>query len=140
MNLSKTSEYAMRIMSFMATRGEDVYSAEYLYEELKIPRRYLRRLLTDLSKANLISSNRGRSGGFSIHRDPFKISLKEILDITEGKDATSKCILGFSCCVAGKPCLLHDEWIKARTLMNQILEKTTLGGLNEKYQLSILNT
>ena len=50
MILNKTTEYALTILGFMATRNENMYSAEYLHQQLNIPCRYLRRLLTDLSK------------------------------------------------------------------------------------------
>lgn len=129
MNFSKTTEYALRILSFMATRDEVMFSAEYLYQELKIPRRYLRRLLTGLSKAGIIASTRGRSGGFVFQRDPDQITLKEIIDLMEGENTMNQCILGFSCCVAGSFCSLHNDWSEAREKMMGVLSRTTLGRL-----------
>jgi len=132
MNLSKTTGYALQILSFMATREEALYSAEYLYGELKVPRRYLRRLLTGLSHAGLITGTKGRNGGFVFARDPGSISLKEIIDLMEGPEIKDQCILGLSCCVAGSFCALHEEWVETREKMAEILAKTTLGMLKEK--------
>jgi len=42
MILSKTTEYALNVLAYMATRNEEMYPAEYLCRELKIPRQYLR--------------------------------------------------------------------------------------------------
>lgn len=35
MILNKTTEYALTVLGFMATRNEEMYSAEYLHQQLK---------------------------------------------------------------------------------------------------------
>ena len=55
MNINKTAEYALRIFGYMALDDNKLYSANDIYENLKIPFRYLRKLLTTLSKSDLIS-------------------------------------------------------------------------------------
>jgi Rrf2 family protein len=132
MHLSKTTEYALRILSFMASDDQNLYSSEYLYEKLKIPRRYLRRLLTELSKAGLLSGARGREGGFTFQRDPDTITLMEIIDLMEGKEGMNQCILGFALCVSGGKCKLHDQWSVARTQMSEVLKMNTLGSLKNR--------
>jgi len=138
MKLNKTTEYALTILGFMATRNENMYSAEYLHNQLNIPRRYLRRLLTDMSKHGFIKSTSGRNGGFIFARDLKEISLSMVIDTMEGSDAIFTCILGFGCCIVDKPCILHDSWIEARSKMVNTLSNTTLADLKEKYQLDLI--
>src|SRR5665647_625100 len=138
MTLNKTTEYALTILGFMATRNENVYSAEYLHKQLNIPRRYLRRILTDLSKHGFLKSTSGRNGGFVFARDLKEISLATIINTIEGSDAIFTCILGFSCCIVDKPCIMHDSWMEARSKMVDILSNTTLADLKEKYQLDLI--
>ena len=69
MRLSKTSEYALRILSFMAKEPKALYSAKYLVESLNISDKYLRKLMTILSKADFIKSIQGRVGGYSFNKD-----------------------------------------------------------------------
>ena len=137
MTLNKTTEYALTILGFMATRNENMYSAEYLHKQLNIPRRYLRRILTDLSKHGFLKSTSGRNGGFVFARDLKEISLAMIINTIEGSDAIFTCILGFSCCIVDKPCIMHDSWMDARSKMVDILSNTSLADLKEKYQLDI---
>jgi Rrf2 family protein len=137
MILNKTTEYALTILGFMATRNENMYSAEYLHKQLNIPRRYLRRILTDLSKHGFLKSTSGRNGGFVFARDLNEISLATIINTIEGSDAIFTCILGFSCCIVDKPCIMHDSWMEARSKMVDILSNTSLADLKEKYQLDI---
>lgn len=133
MVLSKTTEYTLTVLGFMATRNEEIYSAEYLYNELKIPRRYLRRLLTDLSKLGFIKSTSGRSGGFVFAKDLNEINFLNIIHAMEGDEAFTTCLLGFSCCIVDKPCVMHDAWTEARSKMIEILTQTTLADLKDKY-------
>lgn len=137
MILNKTTHYALTVLAFMATRNEEVYSAEYLYEQLNIPRRYLRRLLTDLSRLGFIRSTKGRKGGFVFAMPMEEISILNIINSMEEPDALDKCILGFSCCIVDKPCAMHDQWIEAKSKMTDTLTNTSLAGLREKYRMDI---
>lgn len=138
MRLSKTTEYALSVLAFMATRNQKMYAAELLHQELKIPRQYLRRLMTDLSKKGFIVSTRGRSGGFVFARDISTINIAQVIDAMEGVDAMNTCLLGFTACIAGHPCVMHDLWTESRSKMIETLTKTTLADLNEKYRKDIV--
>jgi Rrf2 family nitric oxide-sensitive transcriptional repressor len=138
MILSKTTEYELSILGFMATRDLDLYPAEYLYDQLKIPRQYLRRLLTVLSKKGFIASSRGRNGGFVFARDLSTINFSQVIDAMECPDAMNTCLLGFTACVAGHPCAIHDTWMEARMKMKETLTKTSLADLRDKYQNDLL--
>ena len=137
MILNKTTRYALTVLGFMATRDEEKYSAEYLYEQLSIPKRYLRRLLTDLSRLGFIRSTKGRNGGFVFAIPTEDISILNIINSMEETDALDKCILGFSCCIVDKPCAMHDQWVEARSKMTDMLTNTSLATLYEKYRLDI---
>lgn len=134
MILSRTTEYALSVLAFMATRDEELYPADYLCSELKIPRQYLRRLLTDLSKKGFVAGSRGRNGGFVFARDLSSITFAQIIDSMEGEDAMNSCLLGFTACIADKPCAMHELWTDARSRMVETLRNTSLADLREKYR------
>ena len=139
MKLKRTTEYALSVLAFMATRNQKMYPAELLHLELKIPRQYLRRLMTDLSKKGFIVSTRGRSGGFAFARAMSTINIAQVIDAMEGADAMNTCLLGFTACIAGQHCVMHDLWTESRLKMIETLTKTTLADLNEKYQKDVLS-
>lgn len=138
MILNKTTEYALTVLGFMATHNENMYSAEYLHQQLNIPRRYLRSLLTDLSKHGFLKSSSGRNGGFVFAQDLKEINLALVINKLEGIDAICTCILGFNCCIVDKPCIMHESWMEARSKMVETLTNTTLADLKEKYQMDLL--
>jgi Rrf2 family protein len=133
MNLKKTTEYALSVLAYMATRNQKIYAAELLHKELQIPRQYLRGLLTDLSRKGFIVSTRGRNGGFIFARELSSVNFAQVIDAMEGEEALNTCLLGFTACIVDRPCVMHDLWTESRSKMIETLKSTTLGALREKY-------
>ncbi|MFH0999570.1 MAG: Rrf2 family transcriptional regulator [Bacteroidota bacterium] len=132
MKLSKTSEYALRILSFMAKNPDQLYSAKSLIESLKISDKYLRRLMTDLSKAGFIKSIQGRDGGYSFAKSPNQIFLADIINSVEGMDKYLGCVLGFDKCSDDYPCVMHSTWTAVREKFSETFHNKTLADFNFK--------
>ena len=126
MILSKTTEYAVRILSFMAKNNTELNSAKYLHNKLNIPYKYLTRLMTDLVKNNYLISIKGRNGGFKINKELSKITLANIIESVEGMDSFNSCVLGFHECSDENPCAMHFIWEENKHNFVHTLEKTTL--------------
>ena len=127
MNFSKTTEYAMRVLSHMAIKDKELYSAQYLHETLSIPQKYLRKLLTNLSKKGLINSSKGRNGGFSFSKDINDIYIIDIIEAVEGFEVFQPCFFGFEKCFLDKKCVMHSKWAKLRKSLKEIFSETSLG-------------
>lgn len=132
MTLSKTTEYALRTLAFMAADISRMYSSDYLHKNLKIPKKYLQSLLTDLSKSGLITSNRGKYGGFSITKSTKKIFLSDIIEAVEGFQKSPTCFFGFGECALNEPCAMHDAWEKSQKELIKTLSTTKLSDLIKK--------
>ncbi len=126
MKLSNTSEYALRILFFMARDEAKLYSAKHLIEELKISDKYLRRLMTNLVKAGFISSIQGRDGGYKFNKKADEIFLSDVIDAVEGMDKYTGCALGFCECSDTNPCAMHKTWAPVRDKFITALSKNTI--------------
>jgi len=126
MNLSKTSKYAFRILVHMAKDEKGLYSAQQLHKDIDVPERYLRRLLTDLSKSGFIKSTQGRQGGFTFARDISTITLLQIVEAIDGLESINECILGYKTCAFNHLCPMHDVWEETKLKVIETLSKTTL--------------
>lgn len=131
MNFSKTTSYALSILSFMADHKGGKFSARQLHEKLEIPWPYMRQLLTSLSKSGFIKSVQGRNGGFLLKRSADQITLAEIVDAVEGLDVLGTCIMGFKKCPFNHTCAMHETWTFTRESILNILKNTTLDQLKE---------
>jgi Rrf2 family transcriptional regulator, iron-sulfur cluster assembly transcription factor len=132
MFITKTSEYALRILTYMALNSEKLLSAQNLHDELQIPKRYLMRLLTDLSKCGFIAATRGRSGGYVFARPLETIYFSEIIDAVEGMISFEGCVLGNPVCPVDKPCALHQIWEKPKLAFLDTVRNTTLADLKKQ--------
>jgi len=132
MILSKTSEYALRILSYMARHEQEKLSAQEMHEKMHIPCRYMCRLLTRLAASGFIKSERGISGGFIFAKPLDQIYVGEVIASVEGFEKESYCILGFEECSFEKACSMHAIWADAREKVVQVLTTTTVADLMTK--------
>lgn len=132
MNFSKTASYSLNVLSYMAGKADSSMSAAYLHKMLGIPYPYLRQVLSALSKNGFIKSLRGRSGGFTFNKEIRDISLRDIIESTDGLESLENCILGFKKCPFDNECAMHSVWESTRRNIYKVLEETSLADLVEK--------
>lgn len=124
MHLSKTSKYAIKLLTFMATQDAEMFKSKELCETLDIPYKYLSAIITNLTKAGIISSSKGRNGGITFTKELKDITLLDITSITESTDI-DQCIMGFGRCKEDEKCLLHDTWKAPKeSVVNDFLSQT----------------
>lgn len=126
MFFSKTSTYALRVLIRMAQEENRSFSASELYHELNIKLRYLRRLMTDLTRQGFIQSTRGRNGGYMLAKSTKSIYLAEIIDAIEGFESFKTCVLGVADCKLSQVCAMHNVWQGVKADMIRTLSTTTL--------------
>lgn len=63
--------------------GRTITRLEELAQREAVSANFLVQILTDLRRANLIESRRGKAGGYLLTRDPAQINLREIVDAVE---------------------------------------------------------
>lgn len=130
MQLHNTSQYAIRILSYIANDGKKKqYSAKELSEVLTIPYKFLTKIMTELVKAGLINSIKGREGGYELSKPASEIKIMDILDTFNERVNDDKCVLGIGICDGNNKCGLHDQWVEPKNLIQKMFEETTLDNL-----------
>ena len=81
------------------------------------------KLLQQLVKAGLVNSMKGPTGGFYLTPDQMKRPIIEIIEVIDGKNVFRECGLGLSKCSATHPCPIHDEYKKAREILQRLFEE-----------------
>ncbi len=85
--------------------------------------------MTRLSKAGLIASHQGRSGGYFFLKPPAEINLMDILAAMNDTSVMYNCILGFVSCSDDNPCALHKYWAEQRNKLMDMFQSFTLSQL-----------
>jgi Rrf2 family transcriptional regulator, iron-sulfur cluster assembly transcription factor len=130
MRLSKTTEYAVRALTFMAQNLDSLVSVNALSKTLGIPYKYLARLMTQLSQAGLVDSAQGKKGGYRIARPLNEIYLYHVVDTVEGLANYHRCVLGFPECNDEDPCSMHHLWEPHLIGIRHMIYENTLADLN----------
>jgi Rrf2 family transcriptional regulator, nitric oxide-sensitive transcriptional repressor len=131
MNFNKTTEYALRILSYMAADETKLYSADEIFQKLNIPYRYLRKQLTILSKSGLMISLQGIKGGYKLAKKNRDISLLDIVTACGEDFVSDMCFFGINECSFGQKCAMHDKWAVVKENIRQVLRTTTLADLKK---------
>ena len=130
MELSNTSQYAIRILNHIANSDEKLLlNAKDISQTLNIPYKFLSKIMTELVKSNFIISIRGREGGYKLARAACKISIMDILNQFNEFKYQDQCVLGIGVCDGKNRCSMHDQWAQPKELMRKMFQETTLKNL-----------
>lgn len=129
--LSRSSEYAIRALTFLARQQRDGrhYLARDMAERLGLPAAFLGKVLQPLVARGLLHSQRGRSGGFRLARPASEIPLVRIVETQESIGPANVCLLGQHACDDAHACALHDTWMRVANAFHDRLRRTTLQDL-----------
>lgn len=125
--LSKTAEYALRAVVWLAKHSERLEAADALAEATQVPRRYLHKVLQDLARADLVRSQPGPGGGYSLASDPETTTILDVVNAVAPLERIRHCPLGLISHT--KLCPLHAELDKMYAVAERALAQVTLAEL-----------
>ncbi len=126
MILNKTTEYAIRILVYMQLKDQEYYSVSSLHNALKLPYKYITKLMTSLAKEGLVKTQMGRSGGYYLAHPANQIYLKDIIQATHDFKRLNECVLGHQECSEENPCSLHSNWAPIKSAIETMINELTL--------------
>ena len=132
MEISCKSEYALLAMLELAVRykqGEPLQIRQIASMQ-NIPDRYLEQVLAALRRGGLIRSQRGAKGGYFLAREPWQITLLEVIVCIEGWDLEGK--NGQENPHTIETALVRDVWQEARQAFQSVLQNQTLQDLCDR--------
>jgi len=139
MFFSKTCEYAIRAVIFIAQKSEGgkKVGIREVAAGIDSPEHFIAKILQDLSKRQLIQSSKGPNGGFYIGDTSRRHTLADIVSAVDGDKVFTGCGLGLKICSETKPCPLHNQFKEIRKKMQVALQSATIGEFNENLNLGL---
>jgi Rrf2 family protein len=127
MKLSIAAEYAVRgILVLTEEYGQGPVTLETVCARRKLPKQYLTKLFSHLSKAGLIHPVRGKGGGYSLGRSPDQINLLQVIEAVEGPIILNLCQHSPSKCMHDL-CKIRPMWTDLQKTVREKLSGITLG-------------
>ncbi|WP_426015309.1 RrF2 family transcriptional regulator [Caulobacter sp. DWR2-3-1b2] len=128
--LSQKARYALRAMIELARESGQVTAGE-LAVRADAPRKFLEAILLALARKGLVTSRRGKFGGYLLGRAAETISFAEVIRLVDGPLALAPCVsrTAFRRCEDCRDlatCSLREALLRARDATAQVLEGYSL--------------
>ncbi len=127
--LSKLTDYATVILSHMAREDGRVHGAIEVAAATGIALPTVSKILKQLSKAGVLSSQRGPKGGYALRRSPHRISVASVISALEGPIALTECSASLKSCEQAAGCRIQGNWNLLNQRVALALESVTLADL-----------
>ena len=114
LRISKLTDYGVALMAHLAQEPARVHTASELSAALLLGAPTVSKLMKQLARGGLLSSQRGVNGGYALARDAGDISVADIVDALEGAIALTECALPGACSQA-EHCSVKGNWMALST-------------------------
>ena len=130
MQLTSTTDYAIRIVCYLAAQSQMISTSE-LSQELSVPYSYIPKITKKLKQAGIIKACEGIKGGYQIAKQPENISLRDVISCTEPTMAISRCLEKEGGCSKNyiACCKVHQILLDLQNIYNNRLESVKISDI-----------
>ncbi len=126
---SKACEHGLKAMIYIASKsmeGERVKIGE-VAEHTGTPEAFTAKVLSTLSRHELLHSIKGPYGGFEMDQQQMQqFRIADIVSAIDGNKLFEGCALGLTTCNEDKPCPMHNSFVQIRTDLKSMMESTSI--------------
>ena len=130
MRLTRQTNYAMRMLMYCAADNSDLSRVPEIAKSYAVSELFLFKILQPLAKAGLMQTVRGRNGGVRLGRDANKITLLDVVRVTEDNFAMAECFENDAAeCPLLDQCALNSALRRALNAFFDVLADYTIEDL-----------
>ena len=138
MRITLESDYALRILSALA-ESDSIIDASAVSERTSVTLRFTLKILHKLVQGNLVSSYKGRVGGYKLKIPADEITLKNVIELIDGPIAIVRCLENGETCSMNKEktaCIYHHIFDKISFDLAAKLSSITIADvINRTYKI-----
>lgn len=132
MRITQEADYALRIVALLASH-DSLVDANTIADEAGVTQRFALKILRKLSLGEVVSSQKGASGGYRLAKSAEEITLKDIIELIDGEIAISKCLSQEHICskqgINKSACKIHLIFDAINHDLVERLEKITIASV-----------
>ncbi|CAN7173643.1 iron-responsive transcriptional regulator RirA [Neorhizobium tomejilense] len=130
MRLTKQTNYAVRMLMYCAANDGHLSRIPEIARAYGVSELFLFKILQPLNKAGLVETVRGRNGGVRLGRAADRITLFDVIKVTEDSFAMAECFEeGVAECPLVDSCGLNAALRKALNAFFDVLAEYTIDDL-----------
>jgi Rrf2 family nitric oxide-sensitive transcriptional repressor len=132
MRLTVYTDYALRVLMYVAVHAEPMPTIAAIASSYGISRNHLMKVVYDLGVAGYVETVRGKGGGMRLARAAEEIVLGEVIRLTEPDLALAPCFdPEDGRCAITPSCRLRSALHQARAAFMKVLDGYTLADLTQ---------
>jgi Rrf2 family protein len=125
---SQTSEYALRVVVYLASQGGQPRTTSQIAAATRVPEGYLSKVLQALGRAALVKAQRGLHGGFVLDRDPQGLTIYDVVMAVDTVQRIRSCPLGIES-HGTRLCAVHRRMDDALAMVEKVFRDSTIAEL-----------
>lgn len=132
MRMTLHTDYALRMLIYIATRPDGVCTVNDVAEAYGLSRNHLLKVAQTLRGLDLIETTRGRAGGIRLAKAPEDIAVGDLVRATEEEFSLAECMQaggGGRACALSPACRLKGMLHEALGAFLAVLDKYTLADI-----------
>jgi len=129
MRLTSFTDYSLRVLIYLAVKGEESATISEIAQRYAISRNHLMKVVQELSQRGYLIASRGKNGGLRLGSDPADINLGELVRATESDFALTECFGNHNRCVLTPACVLQTRLGEALEAFFEVLDSYSLADL-----------
>ena len=127
MRISTKGRYALRLLIDLAEhQGSGFVSLKEIAARQEVSKKYLEQIIPLFNKTDILHTNRGSQGGYMLARSPEKITVGEILRLTEGSLSPVACVEVPGSCDRSADCATLPVWEGLSRVIDDYLDGISL--------------
>lgn len=127
LRLSPAAELGVRACLVLTENyGQGPVTLANIGEVSELSGEYLAKVLSMLTRANLVKSVRGKHGGYLLGRPPEDVNLLQVIEAIEGPSALNICQMDPPQCENVDGCKVQKIWHELQDTFDQKLSSMTL--------------
>lgn len=130
LRMSRLTDYGTVVLAHLAgAPGADLHTTQAVASATHLAPTTVSKVLKMLTRAGLIKSVRGATGGYRLARPAAEINAAQIIDALEGPVSITECSIDTSHCDLATVCNVGAAWQRINVAIREGLEHITLAQL-----------
>ena len=128
--LKREESYAIHALINMTEKPGT--TAQEIAADLQAPRAFMSKVLRKLTTAGLIETRMGRGGGVRMLKNPYEITILDVMEVISGPVIMDHCQVKDQCATQERlgHCRLKGKFLSSSILIREILSKTSIAELS----------
>jgi len=128
--ITKEADYGVLMLAHMAEQtGGEIRTAREIASGCGLPLPMVSKILGALTRAGVVTSHRGASGGYSLSRSAEKTSIAEVIRAIEGPISMVQCGAEPGACDYETGCRTRDIWSRINRSVEEALEQIPISSM-----------